>query len=98
VTTKNTPLRFLSTTLLLLCLAVAPSWAAAADRPGRAEPRFLIAQNNCVSLSEAVERVRRQYNGRIVSAETHKSGNREVHQIKVLTDDGKVKTVRIPGC
>jgi hypothetical protein len=45
-----------------------------------------------------VERVRRQYNGRIVSAETRVSGNREVHYIKVLTDDGKVKTVTVPGC
>ena len=25
------------------------------------------------------------------------SGNCEVHHIKVLTDDGKVKTVKIPG-
>jgi len=48
-------------------------------------------------LNEAVEQVRRQYNGRIVSAETRISGNREVHYIKVLTEDGKVKTVRIPG-
>jgi hypothetical protein len=49
-------------------------------------------------LSEAVERVRRQYNGRIVSAETMMRGNREVHVIKILTGDGKVKTVQIPGC
>ena len=90
-------MRLLSTTLLLVCLSVAPSWAVA-DRPDRAEPRLLIAQGNCPSLSEAVERVRRQHNGRIVSAETRVSGNREVHYVKVLTEDGKVKTERIPGC
>jgi hypothetical protein len=59
---------------------------------------LLIAQGNCTSLGEAVERVRRQYNGRIVSAETRISGNREVHHIRVLTSDGKVTTVTIPGC
>lgn len=90
-------MRLLSTILLLVWLSAAPSWAIA-DRPHRVEPRLLIAQNNCTSLGDAVERVRRQYNGRIVSAETRVSGNREVHYIKVLTEDGKVKTVRIPGC
>jgi hypothetical protein len=89
---------------LLLCVGAAPA-AAAGDRfapdEHRLSPRngqLLVAQNNCPSLNEAVERVRRQYNGRIVSAETRVSGNRDVHHIKVLTQDGKVKTVTIPGC
>jgi uncharacterized membrane protein YkoI len=49
------------------------------------------------SLSEAVEQVRRQTNGRILSAQTKVNGNREVHHIKVLTEDGKVKTVKVQG-
>ncbi len=49
------------------------------------------------SLSEAIAQVRRQTKGRILSAETRVSGNREIHHIKVLTKDGKVKTVRVPG-
>ena len=56
-----------------------------------------LAQGNGPSLSEAVEQVRRQYKGRIISAETQTRGNREVHVIKVLTDGGEVKTVRVPG-
>lgn len=56
-----------------------------------------MAQSDGMTLNQAVEQVRRQYNGRIVSAETKRSGNREVHHIKVLTEDGKVKTVRIQG-
>ena len=55
-------------------------------------------QSGCVSLSQAVQQVRRQYNGQIVSAETQVRGNRETHIIKVLTPDGKVKTVRVAGC
>ena len=62
------------------------------------EPAVTMRQGRCPSLSEAVERVRRQYNGRIVGAETRVSGGRETHIIKVLTNDGTVKTVRIPGC
>lgn len=58
---------------------------------------LLAAQSDGPTLSEAVEMVKRQYHGRIVSAETKMNGDREVHVIKVLTEDGKVKTVRIPG-
>jgi hypothetical protein len=87
---------------LLLSLGAAAaageSFAAGGKRHGVPLGQLLVAQNNCPSLNEAVERVRRQYNGRIVSAETRVSGNREVHHIKVLTEDGKVKTERIPGC
>jgi hypothetical protein len=54
-------------------------------------------QGSGMTLSQAVEQVRRQYRGRIVSAETKVSGGRETHVIKVLTEDGKVKTVTIPG-
>ncbi len=100
-------MRILSTILLAVMLAAAPTLVLA-ERPGAevrlghppvagGERRFMLAQSGGPSLSEAVEQVRRQYNGRIVSAETRMSGNRETHVIKVLTDDGKVKTVRIPG-
>ena len=54
-------------------------------------------QSGGMSLSQAVEMVRRKYGGRIVSAETVVKGNREEHVIKVLTQDGKVKTERVPG-
>lgn len=55
-------------------------------------------QSGCTTLSQAVAQARRQYKGRIVSAETQVSGGRETHVIKILTNDGTVKTVRIPGC
>lgn len=70
--------------------------AGAIDAPVARE--LEVRQGGCLTLSQAVEQVRRQYNGRIVSAETQVRGGREVHIIKVLTSDGTVKTVRIPGC
>ncbi|MGI9202427.1 MAG: PepSY domain-containing protein [Woeseiaceae bacterium] len=62
------------------------------------QPGLGTLQSGCVSLSQAVQQVRRQYNGQIVSAETVVRGNRETHIIKVLTSDGTVKTVRVAGC
>jgi uncharacterized membrane protein YkoI len=89
-------MRQILTILLILggcCLA-----SQATANPAAPVPAGLtVAQSDGMSLNEAVEQVRRQYNGRIVSAETKRSGNREVHHIKVLTEDGKVKTVKIPG-
>ena len=62
-----------------------------------AKPEHRVMQNGGKSLSEAIEQVRRQTNGQILSAETKFSGDREVHHIKVLTKDGKVKTHKIQG-
>lgn len=56
-------------------------------------------QRNCTSLSEAVEQIRRRGNvERVISAQTRVSGGREVHHIKVLTKDGKVRTHTVNGC
>jgi len=62
------------------------------------EPGLGTTQNNGgKSLSEAIDEVRRETGGQILSAETKVSGGREVHHIKVLTKDGKVKTVKVQG-
>lgn len=61
-------------------------------------PRLFAAQGGGMSLSQAIQSVRRNGNvERIISAETKVSGGRETHHIKVLTKDGKVKTHRVPG-
>ena len=87
-------MRRLPVVLLLAALALGPLGASADDLDARP---ITIAQNNGKSLSEAVEQVRRQTGGRILSAETRVEGGREVHHIKVLTKDGKVKTHKVPG-
>ncbi len=95
-------MRTLLTTLLISIALTASGQGIAAQRveivANESPPPALSAmQSNGVTLSQAVEQVRRQYNGRIVSAETQVSGGRETHVIKVLTEDGKVKTVRVAG-
>ncbi len=62
------------------------------------EQTYHVAQGNCMSLSQATEQIRRQTGGRVVSAQTRVQGGREVHHIKVLTKDGKVRTHKVNGC
>ena len=86
-------MRILPLILTIFCLAATPALA----QNGASEQRFQVAQSDGKSLSEAVEQVRRQTKGRIISAETKVKNGREVHHIKVLTDDGKVKTHKVQG-
>jgi hypothetical protein len=56
----------------------------------------LVVPAGAQSLNETVRRVERETGGRILSAETVVAGNREVHRIKVLTPDGRVRVVQEP--
>lgn len=49
------------------------------------------------SLEESVRRVERETGGRILSAETLRAGDREIHRIKVLTPDGRVRVIQQEG-
>lgn len=80
--------------LLVFCCFAATT-ATAQQLP--VDSRIQLAQNGGKTLSEAVEQVRQQTNGRIISAETKVRNGREVHYIKVLTKDGKVKTHKVQG-
>ncbi len=57
----------------------------------------LLATQDGMSLSQAIESVRKRTGGKVLSAETRVQGGREVHHIKVLTPDGKVRTHRVNG-
>ncbi|HJW82473.1 MAG TPA: PepSY domain-containing protein [Acidiferrobacterales bacterium] len=48
-----------------------------------------------VSLNDAVQQVRRETGGRVLSADTVNQGGRTVHRIKVLTPSGQVRIVTI---
>ncbi len=101
-------MRIALTIVLLAAAAVLPSPASAVgleetlkagDVQYAGQPLMLIAQNNGMSLSQATSEVRRRLGpgDRIISAETRVQGGREVHIIKVLTKDQKVKTHRFNG-
>ncbi|WP_405233198.1 PepSY domain-containing protein [Lentisalinibacter salinarum] len=94
-------LRLAPPLLFALVLGVAASAAPAhAVGPGSVLPPQSVgmaAVRDEVSLSEAVARVKREYGGRILEAETREQNGRRVHVIKVLTREGRVRTVRIPA-
>ena len=56
------------------------------------------AKGGGMTLNEAIERCRRRGDvERIISAETRREGNRQVHVIKYLTKDNKVRTAKYDG-
>jgi len=102
-------MRFLAKLTISLALALGPLGAnalvlddpvetAAGDMVEARETGDEVRQDNGgKTLSEAIDEVRRKTGGRILSAETKVQGGREMHYIKVLTEDGKVKTHKVKG-
>jgi uncharacterized membrane protein YkoI len=62
--------------------------------PAQREQLF-PAQRGGVSLAQATSMAQGRYQGRVVKAETVQMGDRRVHEIRILGDDGRVRTVRI---
>lgn len=86
---------------LMMLLMVFSLSAVAAPNNGRGQSTDHAAS---MSLGRAVDQVRQQYNGRVLSAETLPPGRNRgkesagrdngTHQIRVLTDDGRVRRLR----
>ncbi len=101
---KSNSVASLVLALLFACLpAAAPAMTAVPVYEvapiGSAPPAAVkIAQSNGMTLSQAVESVRSRGNvERVISATTRSSGGREVHHIRVMTKDGKVRTYKVQG-
>ena len=99
-------MRLILTLVILVAAAMQPRTASAFDLEEelkshhvqyQALEQFQTTQSDGMSLSQAIESVRSRTGGKIVSAETRVQGGREVHHIKVLTKDGKVKTHKVNG-
>jgi hypothetical protein len=48
-----------------------------------------------VSLNQAVKQAKKRTGGQVISAETRNQDGRRVHNIRILTEDGKVRRLRI---
>jgi len=48
-----------------------------------------------ISLDQAVEQARERTGGRVISAETRGEDGRRIHNIRILTNDGKVRRLQI---
>jgi hypothetical protein len=77
------------------------SGAFAQQRPalfqfdGEAPVKAFAAQRGGISLSQATSMAQGRYQGRVVRAETIMIGDRVVHEIRILGNDGRVRTVRV---
>ena len=56
----------------------------------------LPASAFAVKLEDAARQAARQNNAKVLSAKTIQRGNSRTHEIKLLTNKGVVKTVRVP--
>lgn len=88
----------LITALAVGLMATSAAYARVAESP-RVDKMdttpYTVAQRGCMSLSQAVDSIRRRGNvERVISAQTRG----DTHHIKVLTKDGKVRTHRVPAC
>lgn len=66
-----------------------PAGAAAAG------PALVAAIHDGISLDEAVSRAERQYHARVVRTDVQDEDGRKVYVLKLLSEDGRVFTVRI---
>ena len=52
-------------------------------------------QRGGVSLAQATAMAQGRYQGKVVRAATYMQGDRQIHEIRILGDDGRVRTVLI---
>jgi len=79
--------------LAALVLALSP-------RPGEADSRWRQGYYEApggVNLDSAVGRVRDRTGARILSADTVRRDNGSVHDIKILTPEGRVRRLQVDG-
>ena len=53
------------------------------------------ARGGGISLDEAVRRAERQFHARVVKAETQSVDGRSMYILRLVSDDGRVFTVRV---
>jgi uncharacterized membrane protein YkoI len=61
---------------------------------------LIAASSACaagMTLQDAIAKVERDTHGKVLSAETKRTGNRAVYRIKVLTRDGRVQVIEVPA-
>ena len=88
-----------------MTIAVVPAIAAAAVADGRHhndDQRKENRQNDDdrrprsgMSLDEAVQRAERRYHARVVKAEAQNNDGRTIYVLRLVSDDGRVFTVRV---
>jgi uncharacterized membrane protein YkoI len=63
--------------------------------PAQRDQLFPSQRGGGISLAQATQMAQSRYQGRVVRAEAVQMGERVVYEIRILGDDGRVRTVRI---
>jgi uncharacterized membrane protein YkoI len=79
----------------VLCAAFLTGGAIAPVTPAAAEPLRVAQASNGISLAQATRMVREQTGGQVLRAETKRDKGRTVHRIRILTEDGRVRTFTV---
>lgn len=98
-------MRWVLTMLILFSAASLPGTAAAFDLEEALKQQhvqysgsdILFAAQGGMTLQQAIKSIHLNAGDKVISAETRTEGGREVHYIKVLTKDGKVRTYKVNG-
>jgi uncharacterized membrane protein YkoI len=80
------------TVAALLCVAFVIGGGLVPAAPVAAEALRVAQASNGISLAQATRMVRDQTGGQVLRAETKRDKGRTVHRIRVLTEDGRVRT------
>lgn len=80
--------------LALLAAAPLPAQPAAWSDARSSDLRVAQASEK-VSLAQATRMVQERTGGQVLRAETKRDKGRAVHRIRVLTEDGRVRTVHV---
>ena len=83
--------RFAYTLLFILFVAITPQYIQA--QPGHIY--LQLAANSSKNLDAAVQRIKKQTGGRILSAKTVTRNGQTIHHIKVLLPSGKVQIFKV---
>lgn len=86
-----TVLSNLSAAVLLMASSLAIAQQAQPAPPRDREPERELQQAPRVSLSDAVRRVERNTRGEVLSAERIQFDGRDMHRVKVVDDQGRVR-------
>ncbi len=87
----NNPLPVLFLAMMFCSLQI----HAAPGSSGKHEKKGRHTERTVVTLDDAVNRVKKRTNGRILTAETVTKKGRKMHRIKVLLPNGNVKVIFI---
>lgn len=74
---------------ILLLLMLLPLTVCSADTA------IVLAKQQGTTLDQALQQVKKQQQGKVLAAETKLQQGVSVHVIKVLTEEGRVKKIRI---